>query len=118
MAPKAGDRVVIHWSGYTSGYQASPTYVPSVLQTPSHTCSHVCMCEGFVSALCRYKATLAVVHCCLQGKRIENTSARDEPFTFVLGKDEVGHYDARSGISLNACQLTFWHTSGEEIAIA
>lgn len=59
-----------------------------------------------MSAHCRYTSTLAVVHCCLQGKRIENTSARDEPFTFVLGKDEVGQFDARSGISLNACQLT------------
>jgi len=42
--PQAGDRVVIHWSGYTSGYQ---------------------------------------------GKRIENTSTRDDPFTFVVGKGQV-----------------------------
>jgi hypothetical protein len=40
----AGDTVVVHWSGYTSGYQ---------------------------------------------GKRVENTSVRDDPFVFTLGKGEV-----------------------------
>jgi len=43
-APEAGDTVVIHWSGYTSGYQ---------------------------------------------GKRIENTSVRDEPFVFTVGEGKV-----------------------------
>ena len=40
----AGDTVVIHWDGYTSGYQ---------------------------------------------GKRIDNTSTRDEPYEFVLGGDST-----------------------------
>lgn len=42
--PKAGDTVVVHWSGYTSGYQ---------------------------------------------GKRVENTSVRDDPFVFTLGDGKV-----------------------------
>lgn len=41
-APRPGDVVVVHWSGYTKGYQ---------------------------------------------GKRIDNTSVRDEPYEFVLGGD-------------------------------
>ena len=43
-APAAGDRVVVHWSGFTKGYQ---------------------------------------------GKRIDNTSVRDEPYEFVLGSGQV-----------------------------
>lgn len=27
----------------------------------------------------------------MQGKRIENTSTRDDPFTFVVGKGQVSH---------------------------
>ena len=42
--PRKGDTVVIHWDGYTSGYQ---------------------------------------------GKRIDNTSVRDEPYEFVLGGDST-----------------------------
>jgi len=43
-SPEPGDTVVVHWAGYTKGYQ---------------------------------------------GKRIDNTSVRDEPYAFVLGKHEV-----------------------------
>jgi hypothetical protein len=43
--PAAGDTVVVHWSGFTKGYQ---------------------------------------------GKRIDNTSVRDEPYEFVLGSRQVG----------------------------
>ncbi|KAF5838942.1 hypothetical protein DUNSADRAFT_1958 [Dunaliella salina] len=42
--PEPGDVVVVHWAGYTKGYQ---------------------------------------------GKRIDNTSVRDEPYTFTLGKHEA-----------------------------
>jgi len=42
--PGPGDTCVVHWAGYTEGYQ---------------------------------------------GKRIDNTSVRDEPFEFVLGKGQV-----------------------------
>jgi FKBP-type peptidyl-prolyl cis-trans isomerase len=43
-SPKAGDTVVVHWAGFTKGYQ---------------------------------------------GKRIDNTSVRDEPYEFVLGQGQV-----------------------------
>ena len=42
--PKKGDTIVVHWSGYTKGYQ---------------------------------------------GKRIDNTSTRDEPYIFKLGAGEA-----------------------------
>jgi len=43
--PNPGDTCVVHWAGFTEGYQ---------------------------------------------GKRIDNTSARDEPFEFILGSGQVG----------------------------
>jgi len=43
-SPEPGDTVVVHWAGYTKGYQ---------------------------------------------GKRIDNSSVRDEPYTFILGKHEA-----------------------------
>lgn len=43
-----------------------------------------------------------------QGKRIDNTSVRDEPYEFVLGSSEVGVLAGRQ-------QLTILHCAGEQV---
>ncbi|GBF91550.1 hypothetical protein Rsub_04290 [Raphidocelis subcapitata] len=59
-APRLGDRVSVHWSGYTKGYQ---------------------------------------------GKRIDNTSLRDEPYEFTLGAGEVGGGAARDAARIRRIEV-------------
>jgi hypothetical protein len=59
-APQPGDTVVVHWAGFTKGYQ---------------------------------------------GKRIDNTSVRDEPYEFVLGKGQVGGWQRRAAGLPGPCPL-------------